>query len=301
MIDEEVERLAYEATERGDYDVAVRLLEPLADSDSLYALTTLGWIYQYGPKGFTNNDLASKYYKRAIAIGSAKTRVDLGLLLISERKFSEARAILETYQCKGDKDFSDALNFLTNTEADFFAYEAMERKDYKKAFDFLQSQKLVDSEYTLLALGWLYQTGRAGITDNDQARSLYKQAVEVGSIDAHFRIGKLELAQGNDEAARAAFQNGADLAHSPAITKLGEMMVEGKGGPKDVEQGMKFLTAIAEQGHVMAKIKLLEINYRKEKNIIKKILLRIKSYIIFKGAIIEAKKKSRSENIYEFY
>ena len=301
MIDEEIERLAYDATERGDYDIAVRLLEPLADKGSLYALTTLGWIYQNGRPDVLDSDLARKYYERAIALGSANACLDMGWLLIGEGKFAEARAVLEKGKEEGDRNFEEALDFLATTEAEFNAFKAIEDGNYKMAFDLLEPHKAVDSEYTLTALGWLYETGRGGGTDKDQAGSLYRRAAKIGCIDAHFRIGMLELAQGNDEAAQIAFQDGANLAHLPAVTKLAEMMIDGKGGPADVEQGMKFLTSAAEQGHIMARMKLAEIRYREEKNIIKKIFLKIKYFGIIKDVIAEAKKEARSPNIYEFY
>ena len=111
----------------------------------------------------------------------------------------------------------------------------------------------------------------------------------------------LELAQGNDEAARAAFQDGANLGHRPAITKLGKMMVDGRGGPIDIEGGMSLLGSAAQQGHIMARIELAEIAQELEKNFIKRILMKLKSLIILRDIVTEAKKEDQSPNLYEFY
>jgi len=302
MNDEQVERLAYEATQRGEYDVAVRLLRPLADRDSLYALTNLGWIYQNGHPDYpSDSEVARKYYERAIALGSTKAILDMGWLLTGEGKFAQARAVFEAGKEKGGEDFEGALIELKVKEVEFAAFESIETKEYKKALDLLECQKEVDSEFTLTALGWLYQTGSGGVEDKEQARLFYRQAAEIGSIDAHFRIGMLYLEERDDEAARAAFREGANLTHFPAMTKLGEMLIDGRGGPADIEQGMKILNLAAEQRHVMARLKLIRIAYSNEKNIIRKLFLRLRSFFVFFGAMYELGKEKQSPRLYEFY
>ena len=42
------EQLAAQAVEAGAYEEAVRLLRPLVERNSEYALLTLGWIYETG-------------------------------------------------------------------------------------------------------------------------------------------------------------------------------------------------------------------------------------------------------------
>ena len=300
MTDDEIERLAYEATKRRDYGTAMHLLAPLADRDSVYALTTIGWICEYGHPDQLNRGLAHKNFERAIALGSTEACLEMGRLLLAENRLAEARAILEKGKEKGGTDFEDALKALETKETELLAFDAIEIKDYRKAFNLLKSQQEGGSEYTLTALGWLYQTGRGGVTDKDLARSLYQRATEFGSADAYYRIGCLELEQGNDEVARAAFVHGATASHFPSMTKLGELMVEGKGGPVDYDQGISFLKRAANQGHVMARIVLAKIEENEENDIFKRLLIRLRSFWILRDTIKEAKRDTNSPNLYEF-
>lgn len=300
MTDEEIEFQANDAIERQDYGVALQLLEPLARSDSIYASKALGWIYQYGPMGIANFDRSCKNYKKAIKLGDTEAKIDFGMLLISGGRLAEARTVLSSSQNKNDKRFLDALEILNICEKEASAANFIRKKEYKKAFIILDPQRSVDSEYTQLALGWLYETGKGGVTDSDQARSLYERAAEHGGADAYFRIGMLDLAQGSEEAARAAFHVSANLAHFPSMTKLGEMMVEGRGGARDLAAGIELLTAAADKGHIMAKIKIAEIAYNAEKNLIKRIHLKLKVFFIVKDAIKVAIKEPESGKLYEF-
>lgn len=301
MTDDEIEHIAYEAVERRDYDTAMRLLAPLADRDSVYALTTIGWICEYGHPDHLDRGLARRNLERAIALGGTEACLELGWLLLSENRFAEARTILEKGKRKGGKDFDDALKILATHETEIHASEAIENKDYRKAFNLLTPQLEGSSGYTLTALGWLYQTGRGGVTDKDLARSLYQRAAEIGSADAYYRIGRLELEQGNDEVARAAFNRGATALHFPSMTKLGELMIEGKGGPVDFDEGTNFLKRAADQGHIMARIVLVKIEENAENRKFRKLLIKIKRFWILKDAIKEAKRDTSSPNLYEFH
>ena len=269
MTDYETESIAYDAMKRRDYSTAMYLLKPLADRDSIYALTTIGWIYEYGSPDQLDRGQARAYFEKAIALGSEDASLEMAWLLMNENRLAEARAILEKGKNTGGADFDDALKILANKETDFVAFEAIESKDYRKAFDVLEPYRDVGSPYTLTTLGWLYQTGRGCTINMDLARSLFRRAAEIGYADAYYRIGLLELEQEDDEAARAAFAYGATKEHFPSITKLGEMMVEGKGGPIDLEQGMSVLKRTADQGHIMAKIALARAEANAENNMLK--------------------------------
>ena len=271
----ETENLAYEAMQKEDYQEAMRLLIPLTDRESVYALATIGDLHENGNLGTVDKMLARQFYERAIAIGSAYGCLQLGRLLMSESKFAEARAMLEKGAEIGCEDCTEALSILACNEVQNLAFEAMQTEDYQKVFTLLEPHKTCDSEYILITLGWLYHTGRAGVTDKHLAGSFYRRAAEIGCIDAHYRIGILEKGEGNNEAARMAFCDGAMIEHLPAMSKLGEMMIEGKGGPVDIDQGMKLLLKAAEQGHIMSKLRLNTIAARQTNNIFKKTRLKL--------------------------
>lgn len=300
MTDDRDELLAAEAIDQEDYQGAARLLTPLADRDSVYALTTLGWMHENGHLGAPDRNLARKFYARAMSLGGAEGYLQMGWLLLTENKFAESREMFEKAKEKGSEECDDALDTLSSREAEVLSFEAIERGDYKKALSLLDSQRDRDSEYILLALGWLYQTGKAGVSDKQLSGKFYRRAAAIGCTDAHYRIGMLELEMGQEESARMAFGNGAKLRHFPAMSSLGEMMIEGIGGPIDIEQGMQLLRSAAEQGHVMSKIRLIRIEEKSTRNIIRKLFLKMKLVSIGKDALGEVITDAYSPNIYEF-
>lgn len=300
MISDKNVLLASEAIDRGDYQEAARLLTPLADRDSVYALTTLGWMHENGHLGTSDRNLAREFYTRAMNLDGAEGYLQMGWLLLSENKFSESRAMFETAKEKGNEEGESALDILSCREIESLSFEAMERRDYKKALSLLSLQSEKDSEYTLLALGWLYQTGNAGPSDKQLAGEFYRRAAAIGCIDAHYRIGELELEMGKNESARIAFCNGAKLQHLPAMSRLGEMMIEGIGGPIDIDQGTKLLRSAAEQGHVLSRIRLIRMEEKLTRNIFRKLFLKIKLISIGKNALNELVTDMYSPKIYEF-
>jgi TPR repeat protein len=224
----------------------------------------------------------------------------MGWLLLSESKFADARAMFEKSKAIGSDVCDDALNVLASKETENLAFEAIESEDYQRAFTLLEPQKGCDSEYTLIALGWLYQTGKGGVTDKHLASSFYRRAVGIGSIEAHYRIGVLELDYGKEEAARAAFFEGSAEEHLPAMSRLGEMMIEGIGGPLDDDQGMKLLLSAAEQGHVMSRVRLIKIETRQTWNIFKKIALEFKLWRVLREGADEVCAYPFSPKMFEY-
>ena len=76
------EQVAARAIETGAYDEAVRLLRPLAERNSAYALLTLGWIYEAGVTGTPDDDAARSLYEDAVSHGSPDACLYLGRLLL---------------------------------------------------------------------------------------------------------------------------------------------------------------------------------------------------------------------------
>ncbi len=300
MTDDEIEECAYQAIERRDYDTARDLLTPLLDRDSASAFNAIGWLYRHGHPDQLNKELARQHFEKAIALGSADACFEMGWLLIEEDRLPEARAILEKGKEKGDADFDGALKAIAAREAEFLAIEAFESKDYRKAFELLAPHQEVDAEYTLTTLGWLHETELGGVSDLDLARSLYLRSAKIGSADAYYRIGWLEQKEGNDEAARAAFALGAAAANFPSMTRLGEMMVQGQGGPIDFDQGMSFLKRAADQGQIVARIELARAGIKAENNQLKRLWFRIKSSEIIIDIIKEFIRDKKSFNLFDF-
>lgn len=300
MTDDEIELLAYEAMQREDFGLAERLFTSLENKESDYALTSLGWMHENGYLGVPNKKLARTYFERAMSIGSANAYYERALILANEGKFLESRETIDKGMAIENNNIYQEFINLKSIVSDHLAIKEVGRKNYKEAFLILQSQSPPESVYTLSTLGWLYHTGLAGIRDKDLARLYYRRAGELGSIDIHFQIGMIELSENNNEAARTAFHEGAELEHLPSISKLAEMMIEGQGGSIEIEQGIKLLTTCAEKGHILSKIRLLRIEINGTRRALDRIIKRLKYVIILFYLIKEIIKNSQPSNYYEF-
>jgi len=89
--DVEIENLAFQAVEVGNYQEARLLLEPLIDRESEYALMTLGWMHENGKSVPVDIKLAESLYRRAIGNGCLEAYNCLGLVLCKEGELVEAR------------------------------------------------------------------------------------------------------------------------------------------------------------------------------------------------------------------
>jgi TPR repeat protein len=86
-----IAKLAFEAVEAKNYPEALRLLEPLIERDSEYALMTLGWMHENAKGVPSNMKLAESLYQRATEIGCLEAYNCLGLVLRKEGEFVRAR------------------------------------------------------------------------------------------------------------------------------------------------------------------------------------------------------------------
>ena len=300
MTDEEIELLAYKAMQREDFRLAEQLFASLENENSGYALTSLGWMHENGYLGTSDKKRARTYFERAMATGDVDAHFQLALLQSNQGEFLEARATIARGMAFDDKECAEKLENLNSIVSDHLSRVYIENKKYKDAFSILKLKRPPESEYALLALGWLYHTGAAGIRDTDLARSYYKQAAELGSIEVHFQTGMLELNEKNIEAARTAFGEGAQLGHLPSVSKLGEMMIEGQGGAIEIEQGTKLLVSCATKGHILSKKILLDFDIRHASGVLRKMIKKMKYASILFDLIGQILKGSEPSNYYEF-
>jgi uncharacterized protein len=301
MNDWEIEQRAHEAAERQDFETARRLLMPLADRGSIFALLTLGWIYQHGGDSLQDKSLASECYHKAIAAGSVEGYFHLGWLLGNEGKFAQARAMFKQGKEEGGSGFDDALAKLSRIEAEMSAYVAMENNDFRQAFLSLSPYEAHDSKYTLMNLGWLYHTGAGGVTNDKLAYACFKRAAALGSAKANYLIGLFEIQKGEDEAAQTTFLKGYIMEHLPSTSKLGEMMIDGRGGPIDIKKGIQYLTSAAEQGHLASKMKVVRTKVQTASSMFRKITSPFGYFALIGDLLYQLLKGELSETLYDFW
>jgi TPR repeat protein len=263
MTQQNDELLAARAIENGAYEEAIRLLMPLAERKSEYALLTLGWIHETGANGSPNKPAARSFYELAASGGSDAAYLYLGWLLLKEGRDIEAGEAFERGAQLNNVECKSVLARLADNAGEKLAGKAIEDESYEEAVRLLRPLAERNSEYALRTLGWVYETGAIAAPDKDAARAFYTRAAGQGSAAACFDLGRLLLKEGEESRARSSFEAGAQRDHIPSMAELGRMMVEGSGGPVDVARGHAWLEKAAAQGHIFAQRTLLAIQ---EKN-----------------------------------
>jgi uncharacterized protein len=291
------EHLAAQAIEARAFDEALRLLIPLAERDSEYALLALGWIHETGVVDVPDLEAARLYYERAAAHGSADALHYLGWLHWANGRDSEARTAFATGANLGDEECTSAITQLGNSDIEWMAAKALESGAFKMAQQILTPLAERNSNYALVSLGWIYETGSAGPADKDLALSYYERAAALGNAPAYFHLGRLLHDFGKQGEAKAAFDAGARAGDIPCMARLGRLMIERNGGTQETEKGTLWLERAAASGHIMAKRALLGIEYRNAPNLYRKIAVKLKILALVQTGAREMIKDHRSYKV----
>jgi TPR repeat protein len=279
------EFLAGEAIKAGAYDEAVRLLRPLAERHSAYALLTLGWIYETGATGTPEKDAARAYYEGAVAQGSTAAYPYLGWLLLKDGEVADARKAFECGAQLENDECKSVLARLADNANEKLAAQAMEEEHYEEAVRLLRPLAEHDSKFALRCLGFICETGITGPPDRKAARSYYERAASQGRADDYYELGRFLRTVGDESNERAAYQAGAERDHVPSMSKLGRMLVEGRGGPLDIAGGSAWLQKAAAKGHIFAQRTLLAIEEANARSLFEKLRVKAKiAKLAFRGA-----------------
>jgi TPR repeat protein len=277
------EILAGQAIEAHAYDEAVRLLRPLAERNSEYALLTLGWIYETGATGTPNKDAARSFYEHAASQGSATACLYLGWLLSKEGDEETARTAFERGVDLGNDECKSELARLSDWANEKAAERAMEEQRYKDAVRLLRPLGERNSLYALRCLAYIYETGVTGPPDLKAARSHYERAASHGQSKDYYELGHFLSAEGDDTLARAAYKAGAEQGHVPSMGQLGRMMVKGRGGPVDVQDGFDWIEKAVKE-HTSAERAELTAEEKKARSVFAKAVVKAKIALLwFRG------------------
>jgi TPR repeat protein len=173
----------------------------------------------------------------------------------------------------------------------------LENKKYKEAYDLLVPLAGEESEYALLALGWMHENGVFVGIDLGLAQSYYRHAAALGSLEAHLRLGLLLNDAGQKVEARTILEKGAEMGNLGCMNEFGAMLFEGEGGPADVKTGIAWLERAANQGHFFARRKLLSIMSRNSRSFLTKIFVFSRIIALSVKAGVESLRNSNSEKL----
>jgi hypothetical protein len=161
-------------------------------------------------------------------------------------------------------------------DSEQLAWQAMEAGSYDEAVRHLKPLVARNSEWALLSLGWIYETGATAPPDKDEALSLYARAASQGSAAGCYDLGRIHLARGDEASARSAFRTGAERGDLPSMAELGRMLLRGRGGPSNAEEGWNLVARAAAQGHVFAQRTLLAIEEENARSFIERSFVKLR-------------------------
>jgi len=144
-----------EAYQKGDYETALKLWRPIAESGHPSAQTNLGVMYYQGLGTEQDYAQAVKWYQMAALQGYADAEFNLAVA------YADGRGL--------EKDYREALRW----------YRLAAEQGYAPA---------------AFNLGDLYYHGRGVGVDYDQAARWYRQAADQGHLGAIFMLGSMHVA-----------------------------------------------------------------------------------------------------------
>jgi TPR repeat protein len=216
---------AYGAFQRGYYLTALKIALPLAEDGNPAAQTLAAEIYARGLGVPRDEKKAAKWYAAAAEQGVPEALFQYALMLIDGRlvEKDEQAAFLMM------KDAADAGNRLAQ-------------------FNYAQ---MVTAQHP----------GPAGI---EEAVGYYRRAAEAGLADAQYAMSQI-AATGygsnapDDADARHWLLLAAKQNFDTAQLDLGTWLINGRGGPRDLERGFAWLKRAAEGGNVAAQNRLAKL------------------------------------------
>ncbi|HEX8193614.1 MAG TPA: hypothetical protein VF552_12025 [Allosphingosinicella sp.] len=197
----------------------------------------------------------------------------------------------------GNRECESALRELDELAAEQRADEALRSGQHEIALRELLVLADRGSVYALLALGYMCETGAAGTPDMAAARSYYERAADAGSASACFELGRVLRAEGEETKARVMLQAGAERGDMSCMSRLGQMLMEGRGGPADRVSGRAWLEKAAAQGHVFARRTLLGLEARDASSMFEKLSVKMKILSLARQAAGEMLKDPESDKL----
>ncbi|RCK80635.1 MAG: hypothetical protein OZSIB_2948 [Candidatus Ozemobacter sibiricus] len=239
---------------------AQRFLQMAADQDLPAAWLQLGRLALTGRPGGVARDpgLAARCFLRAAERGDLEAQLELGLLL-NDRSWpgtnpKEAEKWLMKAAGQGQPAALHALGEMH-----------LARETFAEALEFFQRAADLGHPPSQYRLGAMFAEGRGVARHLDKARMWLQKAAESGHPRAQAALGELLLAAAGPTGSRTAaptalaeaarlFQAAAAAGDPVGQVRLAEMLLEGRGIPKDATEAARLALAAADQGHPPAQL-----------------------------------------------
>ncbi|MGQ0657676.1 MAG: SPOR domain-containing protein [Chromatiales bacterium] len=171
-----------------DYDLAFRILQPLANQGDAAAQVTLGIMYDYG-QGVPEDDAkALDWYSKAALHGTSNLQHNLGVKYFEgvdvPRDYRQAE---NWWRMAADSGFAESQYSL----GELYAWGVGLKKDEREAVKWYRLA--ADQGHTMAQyrLGVMYAAGRGVAIDYPQAYAWLRRAAGQGMPQAQYQVGRL--------------------------------------------------------------------------------------------------------------
>lgn len=168
-----------------------------------------------------------------------------------------------------------------------FAFDLLNARDYQRAKEIFKSLAERGSISALNALGWMHETGAAGQIDHIKAIKYYRRAADGGLGEAFYNLGTLLQEMHDKIGAQAALKQGAQLGDLRSMTQWGSTLIEAAEDERERAEGIMWLEKAASEGHFFAKRKLLALELRRSRSLLRKPIFAWKVlHLVIRGAFL---------------
>ena len=247
---------------RGDFAVAMKLLQPLAEQGQAAALFWVGEMHYQGLGGIDKNyTTALVRLRKAADKGHGGALRRLGLMyergygvkkdaVEANRLYSMALPLLRADAERGDQYAQSWLGIMYDLGSGL-------AKDAVKAGEWYRRSAEQGNALARNNLGRMYAEGFGGFPKNDaEAAKWYRKAAEQGHASAQYTLGGLYASgQGVSKDETQAvywYRKAADLGDADAEFFLGWMYDKGRSVVEDETQALNWYRRAAAQGRVDA-------------------------------------------------
>lgn len=226
-------------------------LEKIGDSEAFYEL---GSRYYYGKVVEKNGELAFKYFKKSMEMGSIKGKYGLAKCYYygkgTEGSYEIAYKLLKELKENNLNELSEnIINDIKFFEAEMYYHGQCLEKNYKKAFEnFEELANTYNDKQAISYLADMYYYGRGTKKDFLKAKYYAEISEKNGDLYARAILGDIYyFGNGTDinyEMARKLYENSFDEKYDDLYYRLGKMYLEGLGGKKDEEKAITCFNKI---------------------------------------------------------
>jgi uncharacterized protein len=237
----------------GDYALAFREFQPLAEQGNARAQGNLGVMYQNGKGVPKDEKRAFFWYLKAAEQGIARAQADLGFLYANGNGVAQDyQQAVVWYRKAAEQGYAEAQ---FNLGVMYDVGNGVP-KDEQQAIVWYRKAAEQDYARAQFNLGDMYQNGNGVPKDEQQAIVWYRRAAEKGNASAQFNLGLIyEFGNGvpkDKQQALVWYRKAAEQGNAGAQLNMGFKYQNGNGVPKDEQQAVVWYRRAAEQDYAPA-------------------------------------------------